>query len=118
MRSWHALCAAQQRQLPLARSSNCMTYDFFVNCAICQKLKLELAEFVKKFGLLCDEALARPVIITRHGRDRLVVMSLAMYRGLGGAPDLAKQADGEHSVRPSGRSGRKRGAGRRPPLNR
>jgi hypothetical protein len=43
-------------------------------------MRISVAQFVKKFGLLCDEALTRPVIITRHSRDRLVVMSLAMYR--------------------------------------
>ena len=99
-----------------------MTYDFLVNRVICQKSKLRAscvfsaAEFVKKFGELCDEALARPVIITRHGRDRLVVMSLAIYRGLGGAPDLAKQAGREHTIRPSANraaSGRAMADGRR-----
>jgi prevent-host-death family protein len=80
-------------------------------------MRISAAEFVKKFGLLCDEALARPVIITRHGRDRLVVMSLAMYRALGG-PDPAKQAD-RGSVRSSAIAGRKRAVdGRRPLRNR
>jgi hypothetical protein len=70
-------------------------------------MRVAAAEFIKKFGLLCDEALARPVIITHHGRDRLVIMSLAMYRGLGGTPDLAKQAGREHTTRPSAKAGGK-----------
>ena len=81
-------------------------------------MRISAAEFVKKFGELCDEALARPVMITRHGRDRLVVMSLAMYRDLGGAPDLAKQAGREHTIRPFAKSGGKRVAdGRRASRN-
>jgi prevent-host-death family protein len=43
-------------------------------------MRISSAEFVRKFSLLCDEALTQPLIISRHGRDRLVVMSLAMYR--------------------------------------
>ena len=45
-------------------------------------MRISAAEFVRQFGRRCDEALAEPVIITRNGRDRLVVMSVAMYREL------------------------------------
>jgi prevent-host-death family protein len=45
-------------------------------------MRISAAEFAKRFGELSDEALAQPLIITRHGRDRLVVMSLAKYREL------------------------------------
>jgi PHD/YefM family antitoxin component YafN of YafNO toxin-antitoxin module len=47
---------------------------------------------------LSDEALAQPVIITRHGRDRLVVMSLAKYRELTN-PGEAKQSERANTAR-------------------
>ena len=31
------------------------------------------AEFIKRYSVLADRALAEPVTITKHGRDRLVV---------------------------------------------
>jgi prevent-host-death family protein len=54
-------------------------------------MRVSAAEFTKRFGELSDEALAQPLIITRHGRDRLVVMSLAKYRELTN-PGEAKRA--------------------------
>lgn len=38
------------------------------------------AEFVRNFSAACDQALAEPVVLTRNGRDRLVVSSLEQYR--------------------------------------
>jgi PHD/YefM family antitoxin component YafN of YafNO toxin-antitoxin module len=61
-------------------------------------MRISSAEFVRKFSLLCDEALTQPLIISRHGRDRLVVMSLAMYREVTTPPDAAKQALPEHAA--------------------
>jgi PHD/YefM family antitoxin component YafN of YafNO toxin-antitoxin module len=43
-------------------------------------MRISAAEFARQFGRRCDDALAEPVIITRNGHDRLVVMSFAMYR--------------------------------------
>jgi prevent-host-death family protein len=40
------------------------------------------AEFQRNFGRYQDEALQRPVVITRNGRERLVVMSTEEYRRL------------------------------------
>ena len=56
-------------------------------------MRISAAEFVRQFGRRCDEALTEPVIITRNGRDRLIVMSLAMYRAFANAPDVAKHDD-------------------------
>ncbi|RPI47109.1 MAG: type II toxin-antitoxin system Phd/YefM family antitoxin [Hyphomicrobiaceae bacterium] len=53
-------------------------------------VRISAAEFVRQFGRRCDEALAQPVIITRNGRDRLIVMSLAMYRELTNPTNPAK----------------------------
>ncbi len=42
-------------------------------------MRVSTADFLKNFGVLSDQALAEPVRITRHGRDRLVVVSAAEY---------------------------------------
>ena len=42
-------------------------------------MRISTADFIKNFGSLADEALAEPVRITRHGRDRLVMISAAEY---------------------------------------
>jgi len=42
-------------------------------------LRVSTADFIKNFGTLADQALSEPVRITKHGRDRLVVMSAAEY---------------------------------------
>jgi prevent-host-death family protein len=45
-------------------------------------MKVSSADFQKKFGALADRALAEPVIITRNGRDRLVLLSVEEYERL------------------------------------
>jgi prevent-host-death family protein len=40
------------------------------------------AEFQRNFGRYQDEALLHPVVITRNGRERLVVISTEEYRRL------------------------------------
>jgi len=37
--------------------------------------KVTASEFQQAFGMLSDKARSEPVIITKHGRDSLVVMS-------------------------------------------
>ncbi len=49
-------------------------------------MRISTAEFIKNFGTLADQALSEPVRITKHGRDRLVMMSAAEY-------DRMKQRD-------------------------
>jgi hypothetical protein len=71
-------------------------------------MRISAAEFVRQFGRRCDDALAQPVIITRNGRDRLIVMSVVMYRNLINPPDPAKQALPKNAVpvasaKPNGR---------------
>jgi len=67
-------------------------------------MRISAAEFAERFGELSDEALAQPLIIPRHGRDRLVVMSLAKYRELTN-PGEAKQIESANgrlrSVKPA-----------------
>jgi prevent-host-death family protein len=42
-------------------------------------MRVSSADFQKKFGSLADKALTEPVIVTRNGRDRLVLMSVEEY---------------------------------------
>lgn len=42
-------------------------------------MRISTADFIKNFGTLADQALSEPVRITKHGRDRLVMVSAAEY---------------------------------------
>jgi prevent-host-death family protein len=45
-------------------------------------LTVSAAEFQRYFGRYQDEALTQPVVITRNGRERLVMLSADEYRRL------------------------------------
>jgi len=45
-------------------------------------MKISTAEFIKNYGTLADKALSEPVVITKNGRDRLVVLSAEEYARL------------------------------------
>lgn len=45
-------------------------------------MKISTAEFIKNYGTLADKALTEPVVITKYGRDRLVVISADEYARL------------------------------------
>jgi PHD/YefM family antitoxin component YafN of YafNO toxin-antitoxin module len=45
-------------------------------------MKVSTAEFIKNYGSLADKALTEPVVITKNGRDRLVVLSADEYARL------------------------------------
>jgi len=42
-------------------------------------VRISAADFIKNFGALADRALSEPVRITKHGRDRLVMLSATEY---------------------------------------
>ncbi len=42
-------------------------------------MRISTADFIKNFGALSDRALSEPVRITKHGRDRLVMLSATEY---------------------------------------
>jgi len=44
--------------------------------------RISSAEFVRSFSHHADAALTDPVVITHHGRDRLVMLSVDTYRDL------------------------------------
>jgi PHD/YefM family antitoxin component YafN of YafNO toxin-antitoxin module len=45
-------------------------------------MRISTADFIKNYSTLADRALAEPVTITKHGRDRLVVVSATEYERL------------------------------------
>ncbi|QUD87604.1 type II toxin-antitoxin system Phd/YefM family antitoxin [Phenylobacterium montanum] len=45
-------------------------------------MRVSTADFIKHYSRLADQALAEPVTITKHGRDRLVVVSASEYERL------------------------------------
>jgi len=45
-------------------------------------MKVSTAEFIKNYASLADAALSEPVVITKNGRDRLVVLSAEEYSRL------------------------------------
>lgn len=45
-------------------------------------MRVTAAEFVRDWGTLADRALVEPVIVTRNGRDQLVVISAEEYARL------------------------------------
>lgn len=45
-------------------------------------MRVSTAEFIKNYSALADRALGEPVTITKHGRDRLVMVSAAEYERL------------------------------------
>jgi prevent-host-death family protein len=45
-------------------------------------MRVTSAEFLKKYGQLSDQALTEPVTITRHGRDRLVLVAAEEFERL------------------------------------
>jgi PHD/YefM family antitoxin component YafN of YafNO toxin-antitoxin module len=42
-------------------------------------MRVSTAEFIKNYGTLADKALGEAVVITKNGRDRLVVVSAEEY---------------------------------------
>lgn len=45
-------------------------------------VKATAAEVGKNFGQFADKALTEPVVVTKHGRDHLVIMSVDQYARL------------------------------------
>jgi len=52
--------------------------------------RVSSAEMAKQFSMYCDFALSAPLVITKNGRDRLVVLSIDEYNFL---QDLVQKAD-------------------------
>jgi prevent-host-death family protein len=60
-------------------------------------MRVSVKELLRNFSLLSDKALAEPVIITKNGRDRLVLVSVeeySMMRDMIGASPASSSATG------------------------
>jgi len=44
--------------------------------------RVSSAELVRSFSVHTDAALAEPIVITRNGRDRLVILNVDLYRDI------------------------------------
>jgi len=44
--------------------------------------RVSTADLIRNFGVHGDEAMAKPVIVTKAGRDRLVLVSVERYETL------------------------------------
>jgi PHD/YefM family antitoxin component YafN of YafNO toxin-antitoxin module len=45
-------------------------------------MKISTADFIKNYGTVADKALIEPIVITKNGRDRLVMLSAEEYARL------------------------------------
>jgi prevent-host-death family protein len=45
-------------------------------------MRVSSGEFIRKFGTYTDSALTEPIIITKNGRERLVLLSVDEYNTL------------------------------------
>jgi hypothetical protein len=67
--------------------------------------RVSTVDLLRNFGLHSDAALAGPIILTKSGRDRLVLMSIEQYEVLQKAYQ-ALQLTGADTVASTGRNGR------------
>ncbi len=61
--------------------------------------RVTATEFKNNIGAYSDTAMKEPVIITRHQRDRLVLMSADEYRRLTGITEDISDSDRERILR-------------------
>jgi len=47
-----------------------------------QSLRISSGEFVRNFSQFCDTAVREPIVITKNGRERLILMSIDEYNFL------------------------------------
>ncbi len=45
-------------------------------------MRVSSGELIRKFSQFCDTALREPIIVTKNGRDRLVLISIDEYNHL------------------------------------
>jgi prevent-host-death family protein len=67
-------------------------------------MRVSVKELLRNFSLLSDKALSEPVIITKNGRDRLVLVGVEEYLMLkdmteGGSAGSASATDTDEGTR-------------------
>jgi len=55
-------------------------------------MRVSSGDFIRKFGTYTDSALSEPIIITKNGRERLVLLSIDEYNTLLHLRDLHEDA--------------------------
>ena len=81
-------------------------------------MRVSSGDFIRKFGTYTDSALSEPIVITKNGRERLVLLSIDEYNTLLHLRDMhedSKEAAGRRGQPAAGKSavGSKRKAQRR-----
>lgn len=70
--------------------------------------RISAAELIRNFGLYGDAALNEPVIVTKHGRERLVLMNVNEFNLLAHNADIGKEAiETKGAARKAARKGSK-----------
>jgi len=49
--------------------------------------RVSTVELIRNFGVFSDDALSTPIVVTKNGRDRLVIISIEQYDVLRHASD-------------------------------
>lgn len=78
-------------------------------------MRVSSGDFIRKFGTYTDSALSEPIIITKNGRERLVLLSIDEYNTLLHLRDLYDDSKEPARKEPARKSpaGTKRRAQRR-----
>ena len=63
-------------------------------------MRASVREILRNFAYFTDRALVEPVIITKNGRDRIVMISAEEYAMMRDLIDRSSEQSGEHSFRP------------------
>lgn len=54
--------------------------------------RVSTVELIRNFGVYSDDALSTPIVVTKNGRDRLVIISIEQYDILRHAADALDDA--------------------------
>jgi prevent-host-death family protein len=69
-------------------------------------MRVSSGDFIRKFGTYTDSALSEPIIITKNGRERLVLLSIDEYNTLLHLRDMhedSKESAGRRSQPAAGK---------------
>jgi len=69
--------------------------------------RVSAIELIRKFGTHGDDALSTPIIVTKNGQDRVVLISIEQYHILQHAYDAVEEARSGNPAPPSGTGRRK-----------
>jgi hypothetical protein len=74
----------------------------------CGMRRISTLDLLRHFGVHCDEAMSKPVIVTKTGRDRLVLISIEQYQKMRRAFDaLSEEQRRQLAIAPQRRGPRR-----------